>query len=114
VKDDNLLESLKSKALQNKFPDLFARAAKLKDFYFNHSLHASGVIISEKKPLTQLLPCQQEKDCLISYYAEKDLNLLGLKKYDFLNLTSLGTLREVENILPKKQLPKCNLQDKVT
>ncbi|KLL03892.1 MAG: DNA polymerase III subunit alpha [Mycoplasmataceae bacterium CE_OT135] len=116
VKDDALKEDLKTKALQAKFPFLFTLAEKIKDFYFNSSLHASGFAISEnkKKPLTQLLPLQQSKDCLISYYSEKELNLLGLKKYDFLNLTSLGTLREIKEILGKEQLPKCNLQDKNT
>ncbi|CAJ0747043.1 24897_t:CDS:10 [Entrophospora sp. SA101] len=108
VKDEVLKEDLKTKALQAKFPFLFNWAKKIKDFYFNSSLHASGFAISEnkKKSLTQLLPLQQNKDCLVSYYSEKDLNLLGLKKYDFLNLTSLGTLREIKEILGKEQLPK--------
>jgi len=116
VKDDILKENLKTKALQTKFPYLFKSAEKIKDFYFNNSLHASGFVISEnkKKSLTQLLPLQQDKEYLISYYSEKDLNLLGLKKYDFLNLSSLGTLREIKEILGKEQLPKCNLQDKNT
>ena len=116
VKDEILKESLKTKALQTRFSTLFVLAEKIKDFYFNSSLHASGFVISEnkKKPLTQLLPLQPGKDCLVSYYSEKELNLLGLKKYDFLNLSSLGTLREIKEILGKEQLPKCNLQDKNT
>ncbi|RHZ36986.1 PHP domain-containing protein [endosymbiont GvMRE of Glomus versiforme] len=114
VKDETLKEDLKTKALQTKFSTLFALAGKIKSFYFNSSLHASGFVISEnkKKPLTQLLPLQPDKDCLISYYSEKELNFLGLKKYDFLNLTSLGTLQEIKKILGEEQLPKCNLRDK--
>jgi len=93
---------------------LFEVAEKLSSLYFNSSLHASGIVISEKKPLNQLIPLKQEKGHLVSYYSEKELNLLGLKKYDFLNLTSLGDLREIKEALGKKSLPRCNFQDKTT
>jgi DNA polymerase III alpha subunit len=100
--------------LRSKFSSLFKVVEKINDLYINSSLHASGIVISEKKPLNQLLPLKQEKDYLVSYYSEKDLNLMGLKKYDFLSLTSLGDLREIKEVLGKKNLPKCNFRDKAT
>jgi DNA polymerase-3 subunit alpha len=112
VEEGVLLEGLKTQALRSRFTSLFEMAEKISDFYFNSSIHASGIVISEKKPLSQLLPLKQEKDNLVSYYSEKDLNLVGLKKYDFLNLTSLGDLREIKNILGKKSLPRCSLRSK--
>ena len=114
IKDETLQENLKIQALRSKFPSLFKVVEKINNLYVNSSLHASGIVISEKKPLNQLLPLKQEKDHLVSYYSEKDLNLVGLKKYDFLNLTSLGDLREIKEVLGKKALPRCNLQDKST
>lgn len=112
LNNEILQENLKVQAFRSRFPFLFKVAEKINNLYFNNSLHASGIVISEKKPLTQLLPLQQEKNCLVSYYSEKDLNLIGLKKYDFLNLSSLGELREIKEILGKERLPKCNLRDK--
>lgn len=109
-----LLEGLKTQALRSRFTFLFEIAEKLSNFYLNSSIHASGIVISEKKPLNQLLPLKQEKDNLVSYYSEKDLNLVGLRKYDFLNLTSLGDLREIKGVLGKKSLPRCSLRNKAT
>lgn len=105
---------MKTKALRDRFAYLFFRAQKLKDFYFNESIHASGFAISDKKNLVQFLPLKKDKECLVSYYSEYGLNLTGLKKYDFLNLSSLSALRDIKSILNMEQLPKCNLQDKKT
>jgi DNA polymerase-3 subunit alpha len=118
VKNDVLQENLKTQVLRSKFNSLFKIAEKISQLYSNSSIHASGVIISEKQSLTQLIPLKSDpkmgQNSLISYYSEKTLNLVGLKKYDFLNLVSLENLSEVKNILGKKQLPKCNLRDKDT
>ena len=119
VKGDILQENLKTQVLHSKFNSLFKIAKKINNLYFNSSLHASGIVISEKQPLAQLIPLKLDlkggqKSSLVSYYSEKTLNLVGLKKYDFLNLTSLESLSEIKNILGKKQLPKCNLRDKNT
>ena len=119
VKNDTFQENLKTQVLRSKFNSLFKIAEKINQLYFNNSLHASGVVISEKQSLTQLIPLRSSdpkagQNFLISYYSEKTLNLVGLKKYDFLNLVSLENLSEIKNILGKKQLPKCNLQDKDT
>jgi DNA polymerase III alpha subunit len=110
---------LKTQVLRSKFDSLFKIAEKISNLYFNSSIHASGIVISEKQSLTQLIPVKLDlkagqKNSLVSYYSEKNLNLVGLKKYDFLNLTSLENLSEIKNILQKKQLPKCNLRDKNT
>lgn len=114
VKEDILQENLKTDFFQSKYKFLFNMASRIKDLFFNSSIHPSGIIISEKEPLTKLIPLEKKKDFLISYYSEEDFSWLGLKKYDFLSLDSLRVLSEVKRVLQKKNLPKCNFQDKET
>ena len=71
VKNDTFQENLKTQVLRSKFNSLFKIAEKINQLYFNNSLHASGVVISEKQSLTQLIPLRPDpkagQNFLISY-----------------------------------------------
>ena len=68
------------------------------------SVHAAGVVISDA-PLVERVPLFAPKDDIVSQYSMKDIEAVGLTKFDFLGLKTLtviknavGFIKESHNI----------------
>jgi DNA polymerase-3 subunit alpha len=120
------LNDLRLQKQKLRYPLFFALVEKIKDLYYEMSIHPSGVIITERS-LVGLVPLLSgEKDICLALFEEEQLTQMGLKKYDFLSLKesfgliadikSLNFLSEVKGLMQLK-LPayqEVNLNDKKT
>ncbi|RJQ46423.1 MAG: DNA polymerase III subunit alpha [Gaiellales bacterium] len=67
------------------------------------SIHAAGVVISDR-PLTEYLPLQQKGDAeVVTQYAMEDVEKLGLLKMDFLGLRNLDILKSAVALIRQSQ-----------
>ncbi len=75
----------------------------LEDITRNSSVHAAGVVISDK-PLVKLLPLKQDEDgTIVTQYAMNPVGDLGLLKMDFLGLKTLTVLRNTVEMIKRTQ-----------
>jgi len=75
----------------------------LEDISRNSSVHAAGVVISDK-PLVELLPLKQDEDgTIVTQYAMNPVGELGLLKMDFLGLKTLTVLRNTVEMVKRTQ-----------
>jgi DNA polymerase-3 subunit alpha len=73
----------------------------LEDIARNSSVHAAGVVISDK-PLVELLPLKQDEDgTIVTQYAMNPVGDLGLLKMDFLGLKTLTVLRNTVEMIQR-------------
>jgi DNA polymerase III subunit alpha len=83
--------------------DLVDMAFVLEDIARNSSVHAAGVVISDK-PLVELLPLKQDEDgTIVTQYAMNPVGDLGLLKMDFLGLKTLTVLRNTVEMVKRTQ-----------
>jgi DNA polymerase-3 subunit alpha len=57
------------------------------------SIHAAGIVISDV-PLVERVPLFKPKDDLVSQYSMKDIDRVGLIKFDFLGLKTLTVIND--------------------
>ncbi len=60
------------------------------------SIHAAGVVISDA-PLVERVPLFAPKDDIVSQYSMKDIEAVGLTKFDFLGLKTLTVIKNAVN-----------------
>ncbi|MDQ0337862.1 DNA polymerase-3 subunit alpha [Caldalkalibacillus uzonensis] len=78
---------------------LIAMARPLEGLARHTSIHAAGVVISEK-PLTHYVPLQEGQDGIpLTQYPMEDLEALGLLKMDLLGLRNLSLMEEILRII---------------
>src|SRR5207302_1668553 len=79
------------------------------------SIHAAGVVIGAE-PLTEIVPLQQKgpDQEVVTQFAMKDVEALGLLKIDFLGLRNLDVLDKACELLNDLDLSKIPLDDKKT
>ncbi len=66
------------------------------------SIHAAGVVISDK-PLTEYLPLQQKGGAeVVTQFAMEDVEALGLLKVDFLGLRNLDVIEDAVRLIQEK------------
>ena len=83
--------------------ELVDMALVLEDTARNSSVHAAGVVISDK-PLVNLLPLKQDEDgTIVTQYAMNPVGDLGLLKMDFLGLKTLTVLRNTVEMVKRTQ-----------
>jgi DNA polymerase III subunit alpha len=83
----------------------------LEDIARNSSVHAAGVVISDK-PLVELLPLKQDEDgTIVTQYPMNPVGDLGLLKMDFLGLKTLTVLRNTVEMIQRTQGVKVVLED---
>ncbi|MCL1630616.1 DNA polymerase III subunit alpha [Sporolactobacillus sp. CPB3-1] len=102
--DQALKESDKLRNLVNaskEAAELVALARKIEGLPRHTSIHAAGVIFSDR-PLTDLVPIQLGHDSIpVTQYPMDILESLGLLKIDFLGLRNLTFMREVVQRTPE-------------
>ena len=92
-----LEESPPLKELQQKDPrvkELLAVAQRLEGMTRHASVHAAGVVIAPR-PLTEFVPLyKSQKDEIVTQWAMKEVERVGLLKMDFLGLSTLTLISD--------------------
>jgi DNA polymerase-3 subunit alpha len=92
-----LEESPALKEMQQKderIKELLAVAQRLEGMTRHASVHAAGVVIAPK-PLTEFVPLyKSQKDEIVTQWAMKEIERVGLLKMDFLGLSTLTLIRD--------------------
>ncbi|NLE74734.1 MAG: DNA polymerase III subunit alpha [Actinobacteria bacterium] len=84
-------------------------ALQLEGLIRQESIHAAGVVISDR-PLTDILPLQQKGDAeIVTQFAMGDVEKLGLLKMDFLGLRNLDVIAEAVRIVRESAAPDFDL-----
>src|SRR5256886_11597881 len=74
--------------------ELIAVARRLEGMTRHASVHAAGVVIAPK-PLTEFVPLyKSQKDEIVTQWAMKEVERVGLLKMDFLGLSTLTLIRD--------------------
>jgi DNA polymerase-3 subunit alpha len=74
--------------------ELLAVAQRLEGMTRHASVHAAGVVIAPK-PLTEFVPLyKSQKDEIVTQWAMKEIERVGLLKMDFLGLSTLTLIRD--------------------
>ncbi|MGV8059371.1 MAG: DNA polymerase III subunit alpha [Smithellaceae bacterium] len=66
------------------------------------SVHAAGVVISDA-PLVERVPLFAPKDDIVSQYSMKDIEAVGLTKFDFLGLKTLTVIKNALNFIKESK-----------
>ncbi|HEX5478380.1 MAG TPA: DNA polymerase III subunit alpha [Dehalococcoidia bacterium] len=95
--DKALVESPALKEMEQKderVRDLLAIARRLEGMTRHASVHAAGVVIAPR-PLTEFVPLyKSQKDEIVTQWAMKEVERVGLLKMDFLGLSTLTLIRD--------------------
>jgi DNA polymerase-3 subunit alpha len=84
--DKEELGEIKVDSIKKAYPDLITAAESMKNLYYDTAIHPSGIIISKKKIISSDIPLKKENGIFISLLSSENLQILGLKKFDFLSL----------------------------
>ena len=83
--------------------ELLSVARRLEGMTRHASVHAAGVVIAPR-PLTEFVPLyKSQKDEIVTQWAMKEIERMGLLKMDFLGLSTLTLLTDVQEI--DRQVP---------
>lgn len=107
IKQEPRLEEL----IQNdyKLQSLFSIAKSLEGLSRHASTHAAGVVISNK-PLMEYLPLYRGQDGeLMTQYPMKEVDAIGLVKFDFLGLKTLTVVNHTINLIERNHNVKIEL-----
>ncbi|MBI5700981.1 DNA polymerase III subunit alpha [Candidatus Saganbacteria bacterium] len=104
--DDGLAQNKDLKALYDndeKARHLIDTAKKLEGLSRHASVHAAGVVISEK-PVMEYVPLQKlDETVIVTQYQMTDLEKIGLLKMDFLGLRNLTMIAQAVELVKKGQ-----------
>ena len=97
--------------------ELIDNAKKLEGMPRNISVHAAGVVITDK-PLCEYVPLATSNDTLVTQFDMDTVARLGLLKFDFLALRYLTIINDAQNQIretyPDFDIEKIPLDDKKT
>ena len=79
---------------------MYEIATTIETFPRHTSMHAAGIVMSEK-PLDEVIPLVKNNDIYLSGYSMEYLEGLGLLKMDFLGLKNLTTIMNIINDIEK-------------
>lgn len=105
--EDALKQEARLKEMYEKDPrvrDLIDTAIALEGLPRHASTHAAGVVISNK-PLDEYLPLykQQKEDSITTQFTMKDVEKIGLVKFDFLGLKTLTVIDKAVKFVKKNR-----------
>lgn len=107
-KEPQLKEMIEKDA---KIATLFKIARSLEGLTRHASTHAAGVVISNR-PLMEYLPLYQGQDGeVMTQYAMKEVEAIGLVKFDFLGLKTLTMINHALRLIEKNRGVKIDLSE---
>lgn len=74
------------------------------------SVHAAGVVISDA-PLVERVPVFAPKDDIVSQYSMKDIETVGLTKFDFLGLKTLTVIKNSLDFIKESKGIKIDIKN---
>ncbi|MBM08049.1 MAG: hypothetical protein CMF69_00495 [Magnetovibrio sp.] len=88
---------------EEKYKEFYSFANTLEDMVANFGIHAAGVVISDK-PIREVVPTwKNSKADLITQFDMKEVESLGLIKFDFLSIDTLSIIKECTKLLKLNQ-----------
>ncbi|MFC2074990.1 DNA polymerase III subunit alpha [Bdellovibrionota bacterium] len=88
---------------------LIKMAKSLEGLYRHASIHAAGIVISEK-PMVEYLPLFRGKEGeVVTQFDMKKLEKIGLIKFDFLGLTTLTVIRHATDLIHATKDPSFDI-----
>lgn len=102
--EPQLLDAMKK---DKKVADLLELAQKIEGLHRHASTHAAGVVISDL-PLSNHVPLYKhiKDDSILTQFAMKQLEEIGLVKFDFLGLRTLTLLSHALSLANRKRVAK--------
>jgi DNA polymerase-3 subunit alpha len=98
-------------AKETRIASLFDIAKSLEGLARHASTHAAGVVIANK-PLMEYLPLQRGQNSeVITQYAMKQVEAIGLVKFDFLGLKTLTVVDQTIRLIEKNRGMKVELSE---
>jgi DNA polymerase-3 subunit alpha len=92
LEESPVLKEMEQK--DDRIKELLAVARRLEGMTRHASVHAAGVVIAPK-PLTEYVPLyKSQKDEIVTQWAMKEVERVGLLKMDFLGLSTLTLIRD--------------------
>ena len=85
-------------------------AKRLEGMARNASVHAAGIMISDR-PLVEYTPLEKRGEVLVTQYPHASLEALGLLKMDFLGLVNLSILSKAVKLIEETQGVKVDVWD---
>ncbi|MEJ7602991.1 MAG: DNA polymerase III subunit alpha [Kofleriaceae bacterium] len=96
------------KQLYNESPlhrELLDLAAALEGLNRNAGMHAAGIVIAER-PLWEYVPCfRGQNDEIVTQFAMKEVEKVGLVKFDFLGLKTLTVIQTALRLINEQRAP---------
>jgi DNA polymerase-3 subunit alpha len=80
--------------------ELIDIALKIEGMPRHASIHAAGIVITKRK-LDECVPLAKLEDTIVTQYAMKTLESIGLLKIDFLGLRTLTIINDCQNMIRK-------------
>ncbi len=116
LEEDKELKEIRDASITNK--KLFDLGLKLEGLARHSSIHAAGVVISDK-PLREYVPLAKNGDDIMTQWQMTELEEVGLLKVDFLGLKTLTILQEAVRLIEEVHsvevdLDHLPLDDKIT
>jgi len=106
--EPNLREAV---AKDTRIASLFEIAKSLEGLARHASTHAAGVVIANK-PLMEYLPLQRgQNNEIVTQYAMKQVESIGLVKFDFLGLKTLTVVDQTIQLIEKNRGMKLELSE---
>ena len=99
----------------DKYPEIMKHANNLEGLLSIYGVHASGIVISDV-PLQEIAPLRTAKDtggtvALATQFANEDLEVLGLIKFDILGLTTLTIIADAVRLVKENTGIDLNIED---
>lgn len=86
-----------------KFEPFYSSATKLEDMISNFGIHAAGIVISDF-PIYDVVPVwKNSKADFITQFDKKEVEDLGLIKFDFLSIDTLSIIKECVRLIKEKR-----------
>lgn len=88
--------------ISQEHPEWFHFASNLSDMVANFGIHASGIVISDH-PISNVVPTwSNKKSELITQFDMKEVEEMGLIKFDFLGINNLDIIKECVQLIKKR------------
>lgn len=105
------IKNINPELFKTDYPEVISLAQKAEGLKFQVGLHAAGVVIADK-PINEVVPLFIGKGGeTAAQFDKKEVEKIGLVKFDFLGLKTLTVLRDTVELIEKRTKVKISLHD---
>ena len=100
---EEILEKIPAITEEERYEEFHKFASVLEDMVANFGIHAAGLVISDE-PIREVVPTwKNSKADLITQFDMKEVENLGLIKFDFLSIDTLSIIKECSRLIKQNQ-----------